>query len=35
MTGRWRCLLCERPRWVKGTYESWMAHYRLTHMKEG
>jgi len=34
MTGRWRCLLCEWPRWTAGTYETWMVHYRLTHVKE-
>ena len=33
-TGRWRCLLCQWPRWITGTYEDYMEHYRLTHQKE-
>ena len=27
-------LLCQWPRWITGTYEDYMEHYRLTHQKE-
>jgi hypothetical protein len=36
--GRWRCVLCRRPRWRKGTLQDAMDHYYTLHnttQKEG
>lgn len=32
--GRWRCCVCRRQRWRKGTLQDALDHYQAIHMKE-
>lgn len=33
--GKWRCLLCRRPHWRRGTLQDALDHYQTTHEEHG